>query len=257
MMTLAGQRLSLCFAQILLLGTALSGQTGDVWSHDHQDRTWSTDADRVVIMNPFGSVRLRRGDDGEIRMVSNLQWIDSDRPALEISRKEGAESIEVVAVSPEPSGTHRRQVDLTLFVPAASSVSVQTTDGLIDARGLLGLLDLTSERGDLYLRGCGLSTTKTAHGATHLIFRTVEWTGVVKAESTSGEVRVELPHGTSVPTRIATRGEITSDYSIQIERSDASQLKIGLVGGATTPRLDLESYSGPIKLVESLVPAAE
>ena len=105
------------------------------------------------------------------------------------------------------------------------------------------------------VRIAGSLVAKTTHGELLAQFRRTDWQTPSRIETLTGDMRVELPRGGEADVRIATRGEITTDYSLEIRRSEGSQLKQGVARiGEAGGKLVLESNRGAIKLIESLVP---
>ncbi|MEM7354770.1 MAG: hypothetical protein AAF657_28435 [Acidobacteriota bacterium] len=230
----------------------------------------------VEIINPYGDIRVRHGAGRELYFLATVQGHQDDprKARVEAKAKDSAEGsadnsrgttrIEVeypneaeLDLPQIPASWNKRRVDLTVFVPIDTDTTLRTLAGLAEVRGLEGDLDVSTETGDMRLRIAGGLRAKTVHGDILAQFRRTRWQDASRIESLTGTIRAELPSGGRAEVELETRGEITTDYSITIRRSEKSQLKqatakIGVAG----PSLSIKSNKGPIKLIESIVPEA-
>ncbi len=98
------------------------------------------------VLNPYGDVRLRASDAGEVEVSAMIQRRTSDpvKAEVQIGRRRGRLTIEVVYPAAPRGDLHR--VDIAVFVPAGAQVAVRTRDGMIQARGLANDVELESFR---------------------------------------------------------------------------------------------------------------
>lgn len=172
----------------------------------------------AIVDNPFGDVRLRSGADAKILEVfAVIQNLEPHTPApeIQITHKEG--QVLLTVHSSQIKGKLDR-ADLVIYVPDGVKTKTKTVHGMIEVKGIAGDVSANSERGEI-------------------IIRSVK--GHVEAENRSGSVLAELmPDATSRPENFVTRtgnitlyfwegfnanivletsGEITTDYSVQID----------------------------------------
>ncbi|MCP3963377.1 MAG: hypothetical protein GY719_36525 [bacterium] len=224
---------------------------------------------RVEIINVHGDVRVRAPEGREVFFLALIQHHNDDprRPEITTEQGEGRLKLEVLYPPAEdaegneipeseiPEAWRKRRVDLTVFVPKTAATSVTTAHGLAEVRGLRGDLEVSTEKGEIRARISGALRAKTVHGDVMAQFRRTDWASPSKVETLTGSILAEMPAGGEADVRIATRGEITTDYTLVITKPDGGRLKhgkarIGEAGG----ELVLESNRGAIKLIESAVP---
>jgi hypothetical protein len=105
----------------------------------------------VEVLNPYGDVRVRAADGGEVEVSAMIQrWTREPATAeVKLGRRRDRLTIEVVYPAASKSGL--RRVDLAVFVPTEAPLAVRTRDGLIQVRGLAGAVELESTGGDIVL----------------------------------------------------------------------------------------------------------
>ena len=260
-------RLIASLIAVCALGVPLRAQEPSLEDWQLARHEWTgeiADGRGVEIVNVYGDVRVRGGAEREIYLLANYQHHEDDprRPVFAVDERAGRmlleiryPEVEVPEVAEIPDSWRKRRVDITVFVPAAADTKVTTTAGLAEVRGLRGQVVVSTEKGDIRVRIAGSLVAKTVHGEVLAQFRRTDWQTPSRIETLTGDMRVELPRGGEADVRIATRGEITTDYSLEIRRSEGSQLKQGVARiGEAGGKLVLESNRGAIKLIESLVP---
>jgi hypothetical protein len=104
-----------------------------------------------------------------------------------------------------------------------------------------GSVDAFSEFGELFvhLRGSSLAVS-------------------ARLETLTGPITIQLPRGAKFAATVATRGDITTDFSIAIDKQPGQELKRGRIEhGSDGAAIELISNRGPIRLHESEVAAAD
>ncbi|MGD8441485.1 MAG: hypothetical protein PVG53_13215 [Holophagae bacterium] len=215
----------------------------------------------IRIENVWGSVQLRAGDGDEVVVTAAGQRHRDDPRAPEVRVEESPSGLTIrtllgdLADGEEPTEWRGRRIDIGVFVPETANVWIRTGDGDIEARDLIGRADLETESGDITFRGFGELEARTGSGSVFAQFRRSEWSRPVVIETRTGDIRAELLEGASVTAEVETRGPITTDFSIAIERRPGSSLKRGVATiGAGARALRLTSYSGAVRLVAVIVP---
>jgi len=204
------------------------------------------------VENLWGDVRLRAGDpEAKLEVLASLQPGTPGGPLPEIRVvPEGATVVVRVAASPV-RGTVPPRADLVLFVPGKTAVAVRTASGLIEAKGLRGDATLVTERGAIVAKGvhgsvCATSDSgpvtaelETAPGASQSL------------ETRTGEVTAYLWEDAAVTADVATSGEMSTDFTLQVEyrRSEEPNKRAVAVLGAGTARLKVESKQGHVRLL--------
>jgi len=214
----------------------------------------------VRAVNPMGNVYARFGGyEDKVEILATVQKLDAGLPPLEVARIGGDAGLEIVVGHRTGEGrperareTARDRVDLVLFVPLGATLDAETLDGLIEVKGLKSDLIASTLTGDVRVLGVrGRVRVKSARGA---ISATLE-TGVTaeRQEFTTetGDIEIHVWEDAQLEARIATSGEITSDFSVEIEHrrfEEPGKLALAVLGEGG-PSLQLQSKRGRIKLL--------
>jgi hypothetical protein len=212
----------------------------------------------VAVENSFGDVRVRGlpSNDYEVLVVAQRHADDPRRAQVVAEERDGTLHIEVQYPDEPPAeipeAWRKRRVDLTVLVPAAATLELETRLGTIQAKGLEGDVEATSHTGNVQIVTAGRIRARSDHGKVQAEFRGTGWQRQPVLETLTGDIRVLLPRGARLQALVETRGEITTDYTIRIDRVAGSLLKRGeaLIGGGG-PELVLKSERGAVKLLES------
>ena len=257
-------------AACLLTTCAIAAQEADPFEPgwDTQRRQWSGrlgarddgEPARLRLINEFGDIRARSSDNDEVDVRAVVQRRRDVEAPVELHVSEDADGILIEVRFPEaaidrdlllPGRPPDRRVDVAIFVPVGATFDARTVTGLLEARGLSGDARLRSESGDLVVRTSGSLDASTEHGSVRAQFLTSEWTTPPRIETTTGDIRVEVPRSTNATGHLETRFEITTDYSIEIEREGL--LKTGRATiGEGGPEIVLHSHKGAVKLLEAI-----
>ncbi len=254
----------ICLAVWLLLGSPLLSQPPlEEWQIERYEwRGEVAPGTAIEAINQHGDLRIRSSDGHQVYLLANTQRHQDDprRPEFRVDELEDKLRLQVLypaddAGAAVPDAWRRRRVDLSLLVPPSAATLARTAGGLVEIKGLQGDIEATSATGDIVIRAAGRVVARTDHGTIFAQLRRSGWSDVASLETLTGDIRVELPRGGRASARLETRGEITTDYSIVVERQEGSLLKrataeVG-VGGSS---LLLKSNRGAIKLLASLVP---
>ncbi|MGB5296292.1 MAG: DUF4097 family beta strand repeat-containing protein [Thermoanaerobaculia bacterium] len=228
-------------AQLLLMAIALAA--GGVWAGESVDVTKSASVSPSVdIENLAGSVRINGWDREEIK-VSGVLGDDTD--GLDFSGS--GDSFDIEVEIPDSYGRRHRDLDsdLEIWLPAGSSVSVETVSASIRVSGVDGRLELESVSGEVSVDGAPTSVdVETVSGSIEL-----SGSGTLAiAESVSGKIEL---------SGVAGRVEAaTVSGSVKVEASDIEQGEFEAVSGSVRftgalsagARLSAESHSGSVVL---------
>ena len=247
-------------------GNAATGQHPDPidprWSIDRF--TWSgelaADTQVVRVVNEFGDVRTRPAEDGRVDVSAVIQKRTdrADEPDIAIVASPGELLVEVrfpgAAIDPrllEPGVRSDRRVDVVVFLPLRAQLHARTMDGLLEARGLGADAVLETRNGDVAVITSASVEARTVHGKIAAVFRDTNWTRRARLETLTGDISVELPQRIGVSAQISTRGEITTDYSIEIDRDGLLRTARAEIGSGQQELIIL-SNKGGVKLLESI-----
>lgn len=227
----------------LLLLMAIALATSAAWAGESVDVTKSASATPTVeIENLAGSVKINGWDRDEIKVTGVL---GDDTDGLDFSGSNDSFQIEVEI--PDSYGRRHRDLDsdLEIWLPAGSSLDVETVSASIRVSGSNGRLELESVSGEVTVEGAPTSAdVETVSGRIELAGSET----LAIAESVSG--RIDL-------SGVAGRVEAaTVSGSIRVEASDIEQGEFEAVSGsvrftgALSPgaRLSAESHSGSVVL---------
>ncbi len=258
----------------LLVGLTLLGVGASQALAEPDLSDWRIEQDRsshpvgadgeVRIVNLRGGVNLRAGD-GDLVVISTVsqRHLDDPRePQVDVEDLPNGVSVEVRfddgANIDEKTEWRNRRIDIGVSVPKGVALSIRTGDGDIEVLDLAGRADLETTTGDITFKGPGGLQARSDSGAVFAQFRRSDWSEPVSIETSTGDIRAEFLEGAAATAKIETRGSISTDFTVSIDRSPGSLHKRGVAtigGGGQT--LQLTSFSGPIRLSAVIVPEAK
>lgn len=212
----------------------------------------------LLVDNPFGNVYARFGGyDNRVELLATFQHLDPDLPDLEVRREHVRGGLEVRVVDEGggsqagPTPSRRDRVDLVVYVPSGVPLQVRTVKGDIEAKGLEGSFKATSTAGNVTVRKIhgpiGIETRRGKITATLLTGATSD---PQILETETGEIQVHVWEDADLKVDIATSGEISTDFSLEIEhlRFQEPGKRARAIIGAGAAELRLASKQGPIRL---------
>ena len=227
----------------LLLSMAIGLAISPAWAGERVDVTKSASATpTVAIENLAGSVKVSGWDRNEIKVSGVL---GDDTEGLDFSG--GDDSFDIEVEIPDSYGRRHRDLDsdLEIWLPAGSSLDVETVSAGIRVSGVNGRLDLESVSGEVIVDGAPTSAdVETVSGNIELSGSETE----AIAESVSGKIEL---------SGVAGRVEAaTVSGSVRVEAGGIEQGEFEAVSGsvritgALSPgaRLSAESHSGSVVL---------
>lgn len=222
---------------------------------------WSTDletATMIEVSNRFGDLRMRPSEDGRLYVSAAIQRHVDDPLRAEIVHGEEGSRMRVAVSYPLPvvpipalemESWKRRRVDLTLFIPIEAALMAETERGLIEAKGLEDRVELRSEWGDIVLSTSGPAIAYSERGRIDVHFGGTDWSSVARLETLTGSISVFLPADSSVAVEMETRGQLTTDFTLEVAHHPDSALKTGRAGiGEATAELYVRSERGNLSL---------
>ncbi len=266
---LVGRRLSSFL--VLLLGflatvvAAESPQAEESWKNT--SRQWTetvASGKRVQVVNPYGDIYFRFGGyENQVEVVATVQRLETHLPELKVAFRHGDEGLDVTVAPEAPAGpvgapsapgpeATRDRVDLAVFVPRGVALHARTGADRIEIKGLESDVTAESVKGEIRIvKVKGRVHARTERGQ---IFATLE-TGVSaepqELSTHTGDITVHLWEDANTTVKIATSGEISTDYSLQVERrrfEEPGKHAVAVVGRGG-PELTLSSKRGNIRLL--------
>ncbi len=201
----------------------------------------------LEVLNPFGDVRLRASDAGEVEVSAQIQRRTSDpvKPEVKLGRRRGRMTVEVIYPAAPQGDLHR--VDVAVFVPAGARVTVRTQDGMIQANGLGNDLDLASEGGDIFLTTTGTARVSAGRGDITADLRRDHWDRKPHLVTREGDITLRLPPDADARVEIKSPGEIQLRKAGRLERGAGGKAVVTL--GKGTHPLNLEAQKGGVTLL--------
>lgn len=242
-------------------GAAAQGPSAEDWKIVRVDRTIEVPVGvPIEIINPYGQVRIRAGADDEMQIVANAQRHAEDpreaRIELSATPEGGLVRVqwgEAEGVPDEiPEGWTRRRVDVAVVVPPAARLSIVAKDDLVEGKGTRGAITVRSEAGGVQLRTAGAVDVETESGSVLLQLSSRTWAAPSRVQTRTGDVTAYLRDGLAAVVEIETEGQITTDYSLTVERAPRPALRKKAVAvlGEGGPRMEIRSVRGAVKILE-------
>ena len=231
------------------------------WSIEREQREVKVVAGaRVVVENLFGDVRVRGGDAGRLQLWSvGQRHADDPRPwTIESASVDGVVTVRIAPPAAPPVAAEeaaewrKRRLDLTLFVPPESPLALRTENGLIEAKGINAPVEARSVAGEQRFWVGGVLDARSERGALRAVLQTDAWSAPSRLETVTGAIAVELRPGAAARLVLETQGELTSDFSIAVERlGQLSKRAVAVLGGGGA-EIRLTSQRGDLKIRELL-----
>lgn len=212
----------------------------------------------VVDAGPNGGVEVQGWDKDRILIQARITVRDDrgrvdERDAEEIAGDVEIETgREIRAAGPRSRDGGGWSVSYRLKVPRKSDLSLETTNGGLAVRDVVGAIDLETTNGGIALEGVGGDVSgRTTNGGVSVVLNGKTWDGDgLDVESWNGGIHVELPHDYSARLVAGTRnGGIRSDVRVRSEDRDGSVVRATLGDGG--PLLRMMTRNGGVRIEES------
>lgn len=234
----------------------------DDWTIDNVRRSEPTGgAEFIELRNLHGDLRVRPADEEEISLSAMIQRHSDDPRLPEIRTSSEGSSFRIEVLYPEANDTEptplpdawsKRRVDMTVFVPAKRPLTIETARGLIEIKGLNHGITARSASGDVVISTAGPVNATTEHGSITVRFSDTGWETPVELQTLTGSITVTLPQTADTAVEMTTYGEITTDFSLTIDRRPGSGRKTAqatIAGGKS--KLFMTSNRGSLKLLRA------
>ena len=259
-LTLRGLAVSVCALPLLLVPAIPTSAEGPL---NKQVEEWfeSVQPDGTIrVRNAFGNVHARFGGyEGQAEILATTQRLEDEAPELRVERLSVEKGLNVTVdfalaegeARPADDAT-RDRVDLVLFVPRGVRLDIETEDGLIAVKKLKSDVVASSRTGDLQIKSVnGNVQAKTVHGRIEATLETGATADAQTFSTVTGDIEIWVWEDARSDVQMATSGEISTDFSIQIEHrrfEEPSKFATATLGGGG-PELSLHSKKGRVKLL--------
>lgn len=257
-------------AAIVLVFTCLPAMAGD----DPAGDTWEkknykwletiASGQTVRVDNPFGNIYARFGGyENEVEVLATVQRLDPNEPelAVDVTRAEDGLNVTVRSGGSEPSsstaglpGKRSGRVDLVVFVPLEATLDARTDHDEIQAKGLRSDLVAHSVSGDIRIRSVsGHVRAESVRGNISAVLSEGVTDEPQEMITETGEIEVYLEENAGTTVKIATSGEISTDFSIQIEHlrfQEPGKQAVAVIGDGSS-LLTLRSKRGRVRLLRT------
>ena len=223
----------------------------------------AADDGRVSISNTSGAIEVEGWSRNQVEVTGTL---GDDVEELIFERN--GDNVRIKVKIPESKGRYRdASADLTIRVPANSSIDVATISADIDVQGVLGEQDLQAISGDIDVEGFGSDIdVETVSGDVEVqgdgkSARTdlQSVSGDVSASNVAGDVDLESVSGDiGVVDSSVERGDfetVNGDITFRATLERSGRLDIETVNGGVdvefvgdvSARFDIETFNGRIR----------
>lgn len=185
----------------------------------------------VEIDNPRGDVRLRGVDGEEVELVAKLQRLGPPARRAEVDVTPAGDRLRVRVRVPEgPRGRFEDRVDLVVLVPRRAAVAAHAGFGRLEARGLGGRLEASTDSGDLALDLAAAASVRSVSGRIEAQLARGALAAGVELSSGAGVVRAELARDAAGRIEVRTRDRVLFDIALPFRRAPAAGAVRGRVG---------------------------
>ena len=265
--SLVGRRAAVCAGILVALFLPAAGEeppAAESWKKT--TRQWIetvAPGKRLLLVNPHGDVYVRFGGyENRVEIVATIQRLEPSLPPLTVAFRQVEAGLDAT-VGPEGSSDPefpavpgiektRDRVDLAVFVPKGVALHVRTGEGRMEIKGLESDLDAESVKGDIRIAKIkGRVQARSERGAIVAMLEAGATAESQELTTSTGDITVHLWEDAKATVRIATSGEIATDYSLQVERrrfEEPGKHAVAVVGEGG-PELSLLSKRGNVRLL--------
>lgn len=241
------------FSALVFLSLATSGfaqQTAPTISREQRVEKVAP-GDSVIVLNPTGDIRARYTEDPQkMELYAYIQKVDSMVPPTFDLQRNGAR----LTITVHTASGSKDRVDLVLYLPKAVSLQAHSTNGLIEMKGLKSDVSADTETGEITIRSVeGQINTRNSAGQTSIeLADNAVQHGEFRAET--GDISIYVWEGTDAQFQLETSGEISTDFSLNINFNRSSEPDKMATAKLGTGRIEIQAFSkrGRIRLLRLL-----
>ncbi|GAB4188665.1 MAG: hypothetical protein Tsb002_15140 [Wenzhouxiangellaceae bacterium] len=246
----------------LMLPAAWAQPDNSEWLHERREWQLEPPTDEAVrVENRWGDIRVRTHEQRQIYVLANIQRHQQDSRSMDLVLDEENPGLGITTYfpaddkQPTPADWQPRRIDLTVFVPATQRLALTTEHGLLEARGVQAALSARTENGAINLRAKGAVDAESRYGEIQVFFLDSNWSSDSRLQTQTGSIEALFARGFDARVEFETHGQITTDFSVTIERDQHEEYKTGYAKiGSAKQKLTIKSDRGAIRLLSSAVP---
>jgi len=201
----------------------------------------------IEVVNPYGDVRLRESDPGEVVLSAMIQRRTKDPVKPEVKVERHRDRLRIEAVYPVAPRGDLHRVDIAVLVPEGARVVARTRNGMIEARGLANDLDFESAGGDVKFSTTGTARVSAVKGNITADLRGRRWDRAPRLVTREGNITLRLPADADARVRIRAPGKILVSRPAQNERRTFWRTIVTFGHGSRS--LSLTTKRGDVTLV--------
>lgn len=223
-------------------------------------REWPADEiSEVRLRGLNGRVKLEGDASGKVLLVAEIHatgrparealergLIDTSLQGQTLEIREKTLSRKVIEIVPF-FNTGQLRVDYLLRVPETTDVSVTTSAGTIESRGVSGFLNLETINGAIRVETARAQLeAKTVNGAIRAIF-TEEFRGA-QLRTVNGSIKLTVPPGSSIDAQVdQVNGAFQTNIPVHVSSMPGNGGLTGTVEGGEFP-LEVSTVNGSVTL---------
>ena len=222
---------------------------------------WQAEADlsravrRVVVRNDYGDVRARLAGDGRVFVYAVLQRLGSG-PDIGVNVERHGEVLAVTVVAPpgrqavseeRPSKISVDRADLVVYIPEGALFEASTLRGIVEAKRLTSLVDVSTLDGDIRVDGGGAVRARSLNGSLTIVLGATSDPSLI--ETATGTVSLSLVEGSDYRLLVEPGGKVASQIQLKEEES-APRRKLTALGGAARVPVVVRSGKGDVEIVQ-------
>ena len=204
----------------------------------------------VAVENRLGDVRVRTSRLEQVEFAATVQSLTAGQGDPRVEQATGQDTLAIRVVAPEGEPFNGR-VDLGVVVPRNAAATLETADGLIEAKGLAGHVKALSRDGDIFLRVSGPFEASTGTGKIFAWIAPTAGSPPSSLQTEAGDVTLRFSLPVDLKLEIATGGSVSLGSEADDSAADTLQTGGAVVipfgTAATTVRV--ESRSGDVLVV--------
>jgi len=243
----------------LILTCKAIAEDSSSWTFNTLKDSYKVSKGDIFIFNHFkGDVRIKTADTEHVQVTAIAQFHEKDprKPNIKFTSKIFDSSnkhdlsidFDYLEIA-EQQAWSKRRIDVGILVPKDLNLMINTGDGIIEVKNIEASSNLKSIKGEIYYKGIGDLIAYSERGKVTAQFKKTKKSHQVDLSSLTGDIQLILLEGANAQISTETRGPITTDFTVKINREKNSPFKKGMTKiGKGYSKIFLKSHSGGIRL---------
>jgi hypothetical protein len=206
-----------------------------------------------------GDVRIKTADTDHIQVTAIAQFHEEDprKPRIEFNPNTSAQGknnqklsvhFDYLEIAAQEEWKKRR-IDVGILVPKHLNLIINSNNGIIEVKNIEASSNLKSNKGSISYKGTGNLTAYSERGEIIAKFTQTKKSHQVDLSSLTGNIHLILLDEANAMISTETRGPITTDFTLKIDRKKNSPFKKGVSKiGKGYSKIILNSHSGAIRM---------